>query len=59
MPGRTRKPRFERQLADARRQALIEAALASLKRVAAPYSESEKAALFSNTAMDFYRLKFG
>jgi TetR/AcrR family transcriptional regulator, transcriptional repressor of bet genes len=32
MPGRTRKPRFERQLADARRQALIEAAIASLKR---------------------------
>lgn len=32
MAGRTRKPRFERQLADARRQALIDAAIASLKR---------------------------
>jgi len=30
--SRVTKPRFERQLADARRQALIEAAIASLKR---------------------------
>jgi hypothetical protein len=28
-----------------------------LKRLAAPYSEAEKTALFSGTAMEFYRLK--
>ena len=29
----------------------------TFKRIAAPYSESEKAALFSKTAADVYRLK--
>jgi predicted TIM-barrel fold metal-dependent hydrolase len=29
----------------------------AFKRIAAPYSEAEKSALFSQTAMDFYRLK--
>ena len=29
----------------------------ALKRIAAPYSEAEKTALFSGTAKDFYRLK--
>jgi len=31
----------------------------AFKRIAAPYSEAEKAALFSKTAADFYRLKIG
>jgi predicted TIM-barrel fold metal-dependent hydrolase len=31
----------------------------AFKRVAAPYSETEKTALFSKTAIDFYRLKLG
>jgi predicted TIM-barrel fold metal-dependent hydrolase len=31
----------------------------AFKRLAAPYSESEKTALFSKTAADFYRLKLG
>jgi predicted TIM-barrel fold metal-dependent hydrolase len=31
----------------------------AFKRIAAPYSEAEKTALFSKTAMDFYRLKLG
>jgi predicted TIM-barrel fold metal-dependent hydrolase len=30
----------------------------AFKRIAAPYSETEKTALFSKTATDFYRLKF-
>ena len=29
----------------------------AFKRIAAPYSETEKTALFSRTATDFYRLK--
>jgi predicted TIM-barrel fold metal-dependent hydrolase len=29
----------------------------AFKRIAAPYSESEKTALFSKTAADVYRLK--
>jgi hypothetical protein len=28
----------------------------AFKRIAAPYSETEKAALFQKTATDFYRL---
>jgi predicted TIM-barrel fold metal-dependent hydrolase len=31
----------------------------AFKRIAAPYSEIEKTALFSKTATDFYRLKLG
>jgi len=31
----------------------------AFKRLAAPYSEAEKTALFSKTAADFYRLKLG
>ena len=31
----------------------------AFKRIAAPYSEAEKTALFSKTAADFYRLKLG
>jgi len=31
----------------------------AFKRIAAPYSEDEKAALFSKTASDFYRLDLG
>ena len=31
----------------------------AFKRIAAPYSEAEKTALFSRTATDFYRLKLG
>src|SRR6202035_3495898 len=31
----------------------------AFKRIAAQYSEAEKTALFSKTAMDFYRLKLG
>ena len=31
----------------------------AFKRIAAPYSEAEKTALFSKTAMDFYRLRLG
>lgn len=31
----------------------------AFKRIAAQYSETEKTALFSNTATDFYRLKLG
>ncbi|WP_291863719.1 amidohydrolase family protein [Bradyrhizobium sp.] len=31
----------------------------AFKRIAAQYSEPEQTALFSNTATDFYRLKFG
>jgi predicted TIM-barrel fold metal-dependent hydrolase len=31
----------------------------AFKRLAAPYSEAEKTALFSKTATDFYRLKLG
>ena len=31
----------------------------AFKRIAAQYSEAEKTALFSKTATDFYRLKFG
>src|ERR1700704_3875146 len=31
----------------------------AFKRIAAPYSEAEKAALFSKTATEFYRLKLG
>jgi predicted TIM-barrel fold metal-dependent hydrolase len=31
----------------------------AFKRIAAPYSEAEKTALFSKTATDFYRLKLG
>jgi predicted TIM-barrel fold metal-dependent hydrolase len=31
----------------------------AFKRVAAPYSETEKTALFQKTAMDFYRLELG
>ena len=31
----------------------------AFKRIAAPYSETEKTALFSKTATDFYRLGFG
>ena len=31
----------------------------AFKRIAAPYSEAEKTALFSQTATDFYRLKLG
>jgi predicted TIM-barrel fold metal-dependent hydrolase len=31
----------------------------AFKRIAAPYSEAEKTALFSKTAIDFYRLKLG
>jgi hypothetical protein len=29
----------------------------AFKRITAPYSEAEKSALFSQTAMGFYRLK--
>jgi len=31
----------------------------AFKRIAAQYSEPEKTALFSGTAMEFYRLKLG
>jgi predicted TIM-barrel fold metal-dependent hydrolase len=31
----------------------------AFKRIAAPYSEAEKSALFSQTATDFYRLELG
>ncbi len=31
----------------------------AFKRIAAPYSEAEKTALFSKTATEFYRLKLG
>jgi predicted TIM-barrel fold metal-dependent hydrolase len=31
----------------------------TFKRLAAPCSDAEKAALFSKTAIDFYRLKLG
>jgi predicted TIM-barrel fold metal-dependent hydrolase len=31
----------------------------AFKRIAAPYSEAEKTALFSKTAMEFYRLRLG
>ena len=31
----------------------------AFKRIAAPYSEAEKTALFSKTATEFYQLKLG
>jgi predicted TIM-barrel fold metal-dependent hydrolase len=53
-PGRAM---FESNFPPDKGQCSYQVIFNAFKRVAAPYSEAEKTALFSKTAMDFYKLK--
>jgi predicted TIM-barrel fold metal-dependent hydrolase len=50
---------FESNFPPDKGQCSYEVIFNAFKRLAAPYSEGEKTALFSKTATDFYRLKLG
>jgi predicted TIM-barrel fold metal-dependent hydrolase len=50
---------FESNFPPDKGQCSYQAIFNAFKRIAAPYSETEKTALFSKTATDFYRLRLG
>jgi predicted TIM-barrel fold metal-dependent hydrolase len=55
----TQRCMFESNFPPDKGQCSYQAIFNAFKRIAAPYSEAEKTALFSKTATDFYRLKLG
>ena len=54
-----RRAMFESNFPPDKGQCSYQMIFNAFKRIAAPYSEDEKAALFSKTASDFYRLDLG
>jgi predicted TIM-barrel fold metal-dependent hydrolase len=55
----TQRCMFESNFPPDKGQCSYQVIFNAFKRIAAPYSEAEKTALFSKTATDFYRLKLG